>query len=123
MVDPKLYSMDTQCTTRYGNGNYPGIGGGLGSMIGYPGYGMGPGMGYGGLGLPGYVDHAWTIRLLGGGMGPYGPMDYSSVYSGSTLGSSPWNPYGSMIGGFGTEPSLGSLVRPFTTRQKESSKA
>lgn len=42
------------CFEGYGNGIYPGLGGGLGSMIGYPGYGMGSGMGYGGFGLPGY---------------------------------------------------------------------
>uniref|UniRef100_A0A0M3HGU5 Glycine rich superfamily member n=1 Tax=Ascaris lumbricoides TaxID=6252 RepID=A0A0M3HGU5_ASCLU len=108
---PNPYGTGIGSLYGYGNGIYPGLGGGLGSMIGYPGYGMGSGMGYGGFGLPGYG---------GGGLSPYGPMDYSSVYSGSTLGS-PWNPYGSMIGGFGTEPSLGSLVRPFTARQKESS--
>ncbi|VDM26647.1 unnamed protein product [Toxocara canis] len=60
----------------------------------------------------------------GGTINPYGPMmDYSGVYSGSTLGSPFWNLYGSSLGGFGTDTSLASLNRPFTTRQKESSKA
>ncbi|KHN81157.1 hypothetical protein Tcan_03711 [Toxocara canis] len=101
--------------TGFGYGGYPSVGSGLGSMTGYPGYGMGlGGMGYPGLGMQGY----------GGTINPYGPMmDYSGVYSGSTLGSPFWNLYGSSLGGFGTDTSLASLNRPFTTRQKESSKA